>query len=242
MVLNASKTKVLLVTGKRMEKKLSDTELKITVSGKEIEQVASQKLLGVKLDKNLDFNEHIDDLCKKVSQRIGVLKQIKRNLPIEERKLYYNAMIKPLVLYGSCVWSSTSSDNIDRIYKLQKRAARVILDADTTVRSASLFSKLQWLPLKKEIMVQKFSLIFKRIIGESPRYIVKLFPRNADLTNRASRHGKHNLVCPRYNRESEGGRTFQISGIKLWNSIPIEIRKKETIGTFKSALKKYLLS
>jgi hypothetical protein len=105
------------------------------------------------------------------------------------------------------------------ICELQRQAARVILDADTTVRSANLFSKLriQWLPLKKEIMVQKCSLIFRRIIGESPRYIIKLFPRNADLTNRASRHGKYNLECPRYNREFDGGRTHQISGIKLLN-------------------------
>jgi hypothetical protein len=54
MVLNASKTiKALLVAGKRLEKKLRDTKLIITVSGKEIEQVTSQKLLGLKLDKNL---------------------------------------------------------------------------------------------------------------------------------------------------------------------------------------------
>ena len=59
--------------------------------GTEIEQVTSQKLLGVKLDSHLSFTEHIDDLCKKVSQRIAVLKKIKRNLPLAERKLYFNA-------------------------------------------------------------------------------------------------------------------------------------------------------
>ena len=29
---------------------------------------------------------------------------------------------------------------------------------------------------------------------------------------------KNNLVCPSYNRETEGGRTFQENGAKLWNS------------------------
>ena len=42
----------------------------------------------MKLDKKLNFNEHVDDLCKKVSQRIGVLKKIKGNLPLEERLQY----------------------------------------------------------------------------------------------------------------------------------------------------------
>ena len=79
MVINASKTKSLLVTGKRLEKKAPDTNLKLSCNGSEIEQVTSQKLLGVKLDNHLSFTEHIDDVCKKVSQRIAVLKKIKRN-------------------------------------------------------------------------------------------------------------------------------------------------------------------
>ena len=100
MVLNAPKTKSLLVTGKRLEKKAPDTNLKLSCNGSEIEQITSQKLLGVKLDNHLSFTEHIDDICKKVSQRIAVLKKIKRNLPLAEGKLYFNALIKPIMLYG----------------------------------------------------------------------------------------------------------------------------------------------
>ena len=100
MVLN--KTKTLLVTGKCLEKKVPDKALKIACNGSEIEQVTSQKLLGVTLDSHLNFAEHIDDLCKKVAQRIAVLKKIKRNLPLAERKLFFSALIKPVMLYGSC--------------------------------------------------------------------------------------------------------------------------------------------
>ena len=116
-------------------------------------QVCAEKLLGIKLDEQLNFNQHINDLCRKLSQRIGVLNTIKRNLPINEQKLFYNAMTKPIMLYGSCVWSSTSCDNINRIHKLQKRAARVILNAGREERSANLFEQLNWLPPKDEIML-----------------------------------------------------------------------------------------
>jgi len=104
MELNASKTKSLLVTGKRLEKKAPDTNLKSSCNGSEIEQITSKKLLGAKLGNHLSFTEHIDDICTKVSQRIAVLKKIKRNLPLAERKLYFNTLIKPIMLYGSCVW------------------------------------------------------------------------------------------------------------------------------------------
>ena len=100
MVLN--KTKTLLVTGKRLEKKVPDKALKIACNGSEIEQVTSQKLLGVTLDSHLNFTEHIDELCKKVAQRIAVLKKIKRNFPLAERKPFFHALIKPVMLCGSC--------------------------------------------------------------------------------------------------------------------------------------------
>ena len=49
------------------------------------------------------------------------------------------------MLYESTVWSNCSSDNIMRVFKLEKRAARVILEADTRSNSVKLFKKLEWL-------------------------------------------------------------------------------------------------
>lgn len=88
-------------------------ELNVTINSDQIEQVNAQILLGVKFDTQLNFNEHVHDICKKQSQRIGMLKKIKHNLPLQERKLYYNVMIKPVMLYGSCIQSSTC-ENMDR--------------------------------------------------------------------------------------------------------------------------------
>ena len=177
MVLSTSKIKTLLITGKRLEQKISNKALKIAYNGSEIEQVTSQKLLGVLLDSHLNFNEHIDDLWRKVAQAIAVLKKIKRNLPLAERKLFFNALIKPILLYGSCAWTTATEENVKRVFKLQKRAARVILDANTRDRSKDLFRRLDWLPFKDEVNLQKRSLIFRRIRNENdcPDYITKPF-------------------------------------------------------------------
>ena len=77
--------------------------------------------------------DHIDELCKKLCRRIAVLNRIKRFLPLEQRKAYYNVMIKQTILYASTVWSACSTGNLQRVFRLQKRSARVILDADTLV-------------------------------------------------------------------------------------------------------------
>ena len=148
------------------------------------------------------------------------------------------------MLYGSCAWCTASEENVNRVSKLQKRAARVILDADIDERSEVLFRQLDWLPLKEELNLKRSSLIFRRIKDENtcPSYITELLTRNSDRHTRTSRYGKYNLVCASYNRETEGGRTFQVNGAKLWNSMPLDIRKKDSIGCLKSSVRKYFLA
>jgi len=75
-------------------------------------------------------------------------------------------------------------------------------------------------------------------------YITNLLPRNADTRSatRASRYGMFNLVRPHYNRETERGRTFQVRWVKLWNAIPLDVRKKDTLKAFKTALTNFFLA
>ena len=108
MILNEKKTKTMLATGKWLEKRMGNQQLQVKLNATELEQVNSQILLGVTIDSKLSFDEHIDDLCRKVSQRIAVLKRIKKFLPFQQRIAYYNAMIKQDMLYASVVWSSCS--------------------------------------------------------------------------------------------------------------------------------------
>ena len=94
MVTNAAKTKCLLVTGKRIPCKLDECLLELKLVNSEIEQVDSKKILGVTIGKHLSFDVHVKELCKKLSQGTAVLRKIRRFIPIEQRILYYNAMIK----------------------------------------------------------------------------------------------------------------------------------------------------
>ena len=50
------------------------------------------------------------------------------------------------MMYGSTVWTSCSMDNLTKVLKLQKCAARVILKADTRDNSIKLFPRFGWLP------------------------------------------------------------------------------------------------
>ena len=62
---------------------------------------------------------------------------------------------------------------------------------------------------------------------------------NITLIQRLTRHCNINLVCPRYKRDTEAGSTFQVSGTKLWNTLPVNIRKKESYNSFYRAIRTY---
>ena len=113
-------------------------------------------------------------LCKKVSQRIAVLKKIKRNLPLSERKLYFNALIEPITLYGSCAWCTASEENVNRVSTLQKRVARIILDAKIRERSKLRSRRLNWLLRKEELHLKKLAKYLGASKKNCPRYITEL--------------------------------------------------------------------
>ena len=171
MILNERKTKSMLIIRKRLDKKLESLDLQIELNNTAIEQVDVFSLLGLKIDMRLTFDEHVDALCNKLSQRIGILRKIKVFLPLEQRINYYNAMIKQPMMYGSIVWSACSRENVKRVLRLQKRAARVILEADMRANSVELFKELKWLPFFCDVKIQMCILVHKRLYGECPAYI-----------------------------------------------------------------------
>ena len=68
----------------------------------------------------------------------------------------------------------------------------------------------------------KCTLFYNRLNGMCPNYMLELLKRNIDIrpSERQTRYGSLNLICPKYKRESEGARTFQVSATRFWNSLP----------------------
>ena len=126
--------------------------------------------MGLEIDQELTFILHIDKLCKKLSQRIGILKNIRYRLPLKYRLLFYNAMIRPVMAYVN-VWSSCDKRCLNRVLKLQKRAARIILDADSQASSVKLFNKLKWIPFHEQAKIAKYCIICKRSQGHVPTHL-----------------------------------------------------------------------
>ena len=105
------------------------------------------------IDTSLNFNKHVDTVCKSISSKLALLRRIKCYLPIEYRKLFYNAYtcILPSLDYCLTIWGNTSKTQGERLHNLQKCAARIILDAAPDAPSQPLFTELNWLNIYERI-------------------------------------------------------------------------------------------
>ena len=98
----------------------------VTIGDKQIKRVNNTKYLGVYLDENLKWDNHIDNLCTKLSRSISGLKQARNHASLDILKMIYNALIQPVFDYCDVVWGNLNKRLSSRIQKLQNRVARIV--------------------------------------------------------------------------------------------------------------------
>ena len=137
--------------------------------------------------------------------------------------MLYNALIKPILEYCCTVWGNcTTVGNLQRVLRLQKRCARLILDADTYENSVKLFNKLDWLPIDDIIRIWKLCMLHKIIQGHCPAYFNKYTEHISKTHNYNTRSvSSNNITTPACKRNS-GLRTFHSSACRLWNALDPE--------------------
>ena len=80
------------------------------------------KILGVYIDDNFQWDNHFKYICKTVSSYIWLLSKIKSYLLLEHRSVFYNAYIQPQFDYCIMIWRNSSNYNVSKLTKLQGRA------------------------------------------------------------------------------------------------------------------------
>ena len=235
MHLNYDKTTSMLIgTRYRTQNSL---QLNIYIDNDKIKSVNKQKLLGIYIDENLLWSDHIDYLCSNISSKISLLKQLSSYIPFEAQKMFYQGYILPLIDYGSITWGTTSKNNIERLLQLQKRAARIILNANYDTASSYMFEKLGWSTITERHNYNKAVLIYKALNNLTPTYISDLLTpmsQSHKRTLRSSTDGS--LAVPRSKTAMFDG-SFSCSAPRLWNDLPECVRSAPSLIFFKKKVK-----
>ena len=92
---------------------------------------------------------------------------------------------------------------------------------------------LCWKSLSRQQKIQRAIMVYKALHGLAPDYLkTKFQERQATYTLRDSEN-KLKVPFPRTNYYKN---SFSYSGATLWNSLPLQARKAESLGVFKRLL------
>ena len=95
---------------------------KLTINNTNKECVDEFNYLRLMLNKHLNWKQHIAKIANTISKTIGIINKLKYELPENTLLTIYNSLILPHLNYCILAWGYDSN----RIYKLQKKAIRII--------------------------------------------------------------------------------------------------------------------
>ena len=233
MYINEEKTKSMLLCTRQKKIHLQN-DLHIQINENQLKNSHKEKVLGVHIDEHLSWTQQIDETCKKVSRILHAFRKSRKNLPLKTRILFYNAYILPYINYCCPVWGNCSIAQQNRLVKLQKMAARLIMDEDFSVPSQSLFTKLKWLPFPKYVQYHQAKMVYKSLNNMCPSYMNDMFSYIQDSHGYNTRNASSSLLAMPKTHKSIGQKSFSYAGAKVWNNLSERTRDAPSLTSFKS--------
>ena len=142
-------------------------------------QTDQSKALGLNIDENLSWKEHIHAFSKNVASSIGALTRIRPFISMHTAIKIYKGLIEPRFDYCSVVWDGLSQQLSEKLQKLQNRAARVITKSSYNTNSSYLLNSLSWDKLSVRRTKQKANLMYKCVNKLAPSYLCNMFTPRA---------------------------------------------------------------
>ena len=220
-----------------------------------LQQVSENPYLGITLTENLKWNSQITKNTKKANSTLAFLRRNLRSFPLDCRKSAYTTLVRSLLDYGSIIWDPYLKQDIDKLERVQRQAARFITGDYKTREEGCVTRMLETLELSSLEQRRSFNrlvFMYKVVEGLVPAIPVDDFlkqqkPKRLIRPRKYSDHISKNIV----DRHSvNNNRCFVIENCKTeqlkqsffvrtvveWNQLDTEVVRAETVESFRDAL------
>ena len=237
LIINTSKSHSIIIGSK---KKTINSRLELFINCVKIEQISHCKLLGIHIDNQLNWENQCVQVCKTISKKFGLLKRLRKSLPLSTISLLYFPYIQSHIDYCLAAWGNCPSTYLSHIQSLQNKIIRFLTNKYGYVHYPSSL-------LRKHLGVMSVSERYKYFMSVPKYKCIKMSDENLLLkdcftfTNslhnyptRRALNGDLNLPRP-YLEQFK--RSIAYSGVKIWSSIDINIRQCDSLQSFKTFLR-----
>lgn len=189
--------------------------------------VDSHLLLGIYLDTNLNWKEHVSMVSSKLSRFAYALYELKRTTDTKTALNAYYAYAHSRLLYGILLWGN--STDTDQLFRIQKKCIRTIANIKSTESCRSYFVKYKILTLTAIYILECCNFV-KKHINKFPNYSR---PKNLRPRER--------LAMPTSKLQLFKSGPYAMC-IKIFNKIPRDIKSEENPRKLKKKLRLLLIT
>ena len=225
----------------QLDQNPESTSHAIVIDQKEVRRVECVKYLGMIVDDKLTPSQHVDYVSSKITRNNWHIKGYKafysQGVPVVTLSYFNRTIFK----YCSVVWGQCSETLRDKLQTLQNKAARAIAKVRyDKANHSKLIIDFGWLSVRNLIKLAIGIFACKELNNLHPEQDIRPFQKlDEEHTYNTRSVTNNNLFIPRGNTQLFN-RTMSCSGSRLWNEIPYEVRRVQTLEDFKDKLKTYL--
>ena len=226
MKLNSDKCKVL-ICGR------TNQPITIKIGDFNIKEDDCVKLLGVYIDKKLNFDKHVSKLIKRANSKLTVIKRSFKYLTQTKRKMLLNSFVQSQFSYAPLVWMLHSKSLVSKINRVHKSFLSLLYN-DTESSFEQLLSKENTFTIHQKNIQKVMIEMFKSKNDIGPKLLKDIF-QNSNYkgpTLRKPMDFKKSNICT----QKYGERSLDYFGSKIWGLIPNEIREAETLEIFENKI------
>ena len=235
MKLNVAKCKVMSLC--RSSSRIVKYDYGFEVPGQGfvmLEHDTIAKDLGVLIDSDLSFDDHIHDKINVANKMLGIIRRNFVDLDKFSLLLLYKALVRSHLEFAGSIWNPYKKGLINDIESIQRKATKLIRNC----KGMSCMERLMYLQLptlKHRRFRGDMLEVYKILKNTYDIHTVPLLPLHLDSRTRG------NSLKLKVNRSNYDVRKYAFCNrvVKSWNSLPDSVVLSDSMNVFKHNIDEY---
>ena len=136
-------------------------------------------ILGIYIDNNLNFKEHIKKKCNVAMYNLHNIRSLCRQLNSKTSQTLIYGIVTSHLDYTNAIYSKSPASTIKPLIRVQNLAAKLVLnsrDRDTSLTKTR--NILHWLPIKERSIYKYLTILHPCVHGTGPGIISNLIKQS----------------------------------------------------------------
>ena len=204
------------------------------INNYEIKNSGNEVLLGITFNNELNFSEHVSNLCTKASNKLHALARISQYMNQNQKRVIMKAFIQSQFGYCPLVWMFCSRTINTRINNIHERSLRIVYNDHESTFSELLMNDKSFTVHHRNIQTLAIE-IYKVINNISPIIMNEIFVLKENYRYKT----KEIFVTNNIRTEHYGKESLSHLGPKIWGIVPNDIKTLASLKDFKNTIRKW---